>query len=142
MKIQCTTLFDITKTGQSGRRGNLGDMLPPEIFKLRNQQSNLETLLQIISLRCQPEDITTPIRSSVKRVWGNKYPSSKLQHWSFSFTVHHSAVFRAGGDELGSLKVDCIGVPMIVGLEETTGLISTLDLSKEYKNIHFEVLDE
>lgn len=141
MKIRCTTLFDITKTNQSGRRGNLGDVLPPEILKLRNQQSNLETLLQIISLRCQPEDVSAPERSNVKKTWGSKY-SGKMQHWSFSFTISQTAVFRLDGDELGNLKLDCIGVPMIIGLDEYPGLINKLDLSKEYLNIQFEVVYE
>jgi hypothetical protein len=75
----------------------------------RNQQRNWETILQCLSLRCQPMNIT-PV-------------SKRLQDtqnvWTFAFEVDRDEIFQDGTDQLGLLKKDCHGVPMIVGLDET-----------------------
>ena len=139
MRVKCTTLFDITRTDLSSRRGNLGDVLPPELVKQRSQQGNLETILQIISLRCQPEEISTPVQGKFEYVWGKSYGGGRIIAWQFTFEVVQSSVFLHDGDVLGALKIDCAGVPMITGLDESVSLTKTLDLGPEYKNIEFEV---
>lgn len=145
MKIKCSTLFDITQTNVSKRRGVLEN--ENNYQKQRNQQSNFETLLQIISLRSQPEDISTAAQQSLDSqnlgIWGNAYKlSTELTYWSFLFTVHHAAVFSDSSGELGSLLSDCDGVPMIVNLTEAPGLVPQLCHQGHLKNIHFEIINE
>lgn len=136
MKIKCMTLFDITKTDVSNRRNQLYE---GSTGKDRNQQRNYETLLQIVGLRSQPEDITEPKILKGLDLWGSSYGSKSRKSWCFSFTVSQKSIFSLDGDELGYLKQDCNGVPMIIGLDEDGGLLSTLNSFGEYKNIHFEV---
>lgn len=143
MKIRCTTLFDITRTDVSSRRHQLGDGFL-KLDKERQQQSNFETLLQIIGLRSQPEDVERPVVTTTKRAqWGQQYRSKSYKTWTFTFTVNASSVFKHDGDDLGYLKMDCTGVPMITGLDETPGLpVQTLESSGTGKNINFEVVDD
>lgn len=147
MRIRCVTLFDITKTDVNSRRvTNIGE--DPLLYnRRRNQQINFETILQIINMRSQPEDITTPIRTTVtfkkSDYWGTEYKSKEpVACWAFMFNISHSSVFNDGQSELGNLFKDCDGVPMITRLEEWDKLISKLNISKEYKNIHFELVNE
>lgn len=141
MKIRCLTLFDITKTNVSNRRHLLSETVDPNLIKQRNQQSNFETLLQIIGLRSQPEDITDPVITKTKldkKIWGSKYKSNSAV-WSFSFTIQHPVVYSNEHDSLGNLYMDCDGVPMIINLEETAELNSKLSSSIYEKNIHFQI---
>lgn len=147
MKIRCITLFDITKTDVNSRRPSsvLDD---PVIYnKRRNQQINFETILQIINMRSQPEDITTPVKimETLKNstIWGTTYKSKELiPCWAFMFTISHDGVFNDGNSELGSLFKDCDGVPMITHLDEWPKLEAKLSVTVEYKNIHFELINE
>jgi hypothetical protein len=52
--IICYTLIDITSTGFVRKPKT------PQDTKLRNQQRNYETFIQLISLRSQPSLITKP----------------------------------------------------------------------------------
>jgi hypothetical protein len=142
MKIKCSTLFDITRTNVSKRRGVLENENNYEMQ--RSQQSNFETLLQIISLRSQPEDISDTVKESFdKAMWGKTYALSKqVSCWTFDFTVHHAAVFNDSIHELGNLLSDCEGVPMIVNLSEMKGLVPQLCNNADLKNIHFEIINE
>jgi hypothetical protein len=142
MKIKCVTLFDITKTNISNRRNLFSDNVPG-LVKQRNQQSNLETLLQVIGLRSQPEDITDPeVITAPKEYWSSAYNKKTVKSWEFTFTVGHKEIFRNDSDELGNLKSDCNGVPMIIGLDEGVELVPTLECYGEHRNIHFTILDE
>lgn len=137
MKIKCFTLFDITKTNISNRRQFL--TTDTKFVKERNQQSNFETILQILSLRTQPENITDPQIIFTDGVfWNNNIKEEKFKTWVFTFEVNQSSVFKIKDDDLGSLKLDCVGVPMILNLDENTELNNTLNYSDK-KNIHFEV---
>lgn len=145
MKIKCSTLFDITRTNVSKRRGVLENENNYEIQ--RSQQSNFETLLQIISLRSQPENISNTVKEFFDKkspaIWGETYDlSSKVSFWTFDFTVHHAAVFNDSVHELGNLLSDCEGVPMIVNLSEMPGLTPQLCNKADLKNIHFEIINE
>lgn len=137
MKIKCFTLFDITKTNISNRRQFL--TTDTKFVKERNQQSNFETILQILSLRTQPENITDPQIIFTDGVfWNSNIKEEKFKTWVFTFEVNQSSVFKIKDDDLGSLKLDCVGVPMILNLDENTELNNTLNYSDK-KNIHFEV---
>ena len=138
-RIRCNTLFDITNTGITNR-SKPDPSIPNDtwLYK-RNTQCNFDTILQIISLRSQPEIVRYPEKiHSSNNIFGSQYNS--IYYWSFDFEVHHESVFDNDMQELGAVYQDCVGVPMIISntcLENMTGF---LDISPELKNIHFEKL--
>ena len=137
-RIKCYTLFDITYTGITNNRNkeNVTDWQ----YK-RNTQCNLDTILQVISLRAQPENISNPIKSNKDKKFGSKY-SNKGQQWTFVFDIAYHSVFNDGTNELGLLYNDCQGVPMIICGTEQQNLITSLDVTDEYRNIYFEIINE
>jgi hypothetical protein len=90
----------------------------------RNQQRNWETLMQIISLRTLPENISTPQRDQ--------------DSWSFEFDVPTPGSVANIAGPLGQLAEDCQDVPMIVGLDETAGSSPCLAPGS---NVFFTVVD-
>ena len=144
MKIKCYTLFDITKTNINVRGKNVGDD-SLHFNKKRNQQSNFDTILQVINMRSQPEEISTPqfsLQLSDDK-WGYLITETqqKIPIWSFYFSVWHKSVFDNGIEELGYLIQDCQGVPMINKLDEWEKLSNKLDTTDALRNIYFEVID-
>jgi hypothetical protein len=146
-KIRCYTLFNITKTGITNRRNSskLGPDKDKEWEKLRNTQCNLDTLIQVISLRSQPENITDPIQEIVLfedcDLFGFMYDKQECQStWSFEFTVNYHGVYNDGINELGHLYSDCDSVPMIKTEGDWDKLPVFLDTSPELRNIYFEVI--
>jgi hypothetical protein len=132
MRFRCKTLFDCAATGVIGhyrvaqipfrdRNGNLVDG-QQSWNRSRNQQRNWETLLQIIGLRCQPQDISVPVKIDT--------------HWCFEFTVENDGVF--GGSELEDLYRDCEGIPMITNLDESPGVKSVVSIQDPDRNIWFQ----
>jgi len=145
-RISCYTLFDITQTGVLNRsRPNEGQDLS-EWVKNRNTQCNFDTVLQVISLRSQPEIINFPTKELIKfnefdnfgflfeQIENESYPC-----WKFEFDVQHPSVFDDGVTELGALYGDCDGVPMILCSTEWDKLPSFLDSSPELRNIYFTI---
>lgn len=148
-KLQCYTLFDITKTGNILRRPPLNGT--PEQTKRweksRNTQTNFDTIIQVLSLRSQPEDITDPEQEIVVfdkslDLFGFLFDNEDTAHscWSFTCTIPHSSVYDDGYNELGYLLRDCDGVPMIKVGTEHEKLPNFLDTTPELRNIYFEVL--
>jgi hypothetical protein len=113
------------------------------LVKQRNQQSNFETILQIIGLRCQPENITDPVQRAVRLdsdIWGTNYKSkSPVKCWSFVFEVQQPVIYHNETGPLGNLYQDCEGVPMIINLDEWNQIESVISSNKQTKNIHFEI---
>lgn len=140
MKIRCVTLYDITQTGV-GRRVYTTAQTSIDTIKQRNQQINFETILQIVSMRCQPENITMPQRSiqTIKNYFGTAY-STKAQCWEFTFTVDRPDVFANGNQVLGHLYGDSDGVPMLIKLDESLELPTQINITDKYKNIYYETL--
>lgn len=142
MKIKCTTLFDITGSQISNRRM----LLEPTFSKQRGQSSNFETILQVISLRSQPEEISIAVIDRIKFVdddnWGYLFHNSleEIPVWSFTFTISHTAVFDDGITPMGKLISDCEGIPMITGLDEWSKVGNQLNTSPELRNIYFTVV--
>jgi hypothetical protein len=142
-RISCHTLFDITQTGVLNRSKPSEDNVEDWI-KRRNTQCNFDTILQVISLRSQPEVVKLPIQiptnEMLYEMFGFLYTQENTSCWKFEFEVQHSSVFENGIVSLGSLYKDCEGVPMIVC--ETQHSMSTkfLDITPELRNIYFEVL--
>ena len=148
-KIRCYTLFNITKTGITNRRNSskLGPDKDKEWEKLRNTQCNFDTLIQVISLRSQPENITDPVQEIVLfedcDLFGFMYDKQECQiTWSFDFTVNYYGVYNDGINELGHLYSDCDSVPMIKTEGDWDKLPVFLDTSPELRNIHFEVIPD
>lgn len=144
-KLNCYTLFDITQTGVINRnRPESEDDLEIWLHN-RNTQCNFDTIVQAISLRGQPEDITVPIKSMIKfednEDFGFLLENEELTPcWTFSFTIQHASVFNDGITELGSLYNDCNGVPMIKTNTAWDKLPAFLDSSIELRNIYFKVV--
>jgi hypothetical protein len=148
MKIVCYTLFDVTKTGINFRN-RFDTKTDPTLLKQRNQQSNFETILQVVGMRSQPENISDSEILSVKidelskYNFGYLYSKKYLKNvktvtlWKFTFEVDRVAVFDNGITELGYLLQDCDGVPMITNLEETVKLSNHLNILDENRNINF-----
>jgi hypothetical protein len=146
-KIRCYTLFNITKTGVSTRRtpGNLPQEKILEWEISRNKQCNFDTVLQVVSLRTQPEEITDPQQTQIdfakSENFGFLFEQEEPQHmWYFDFVIHYQNVYNDGIRELGYLFDDCDGVPMIKGLGEWEKLPDFLDSSPELRNIYFEII--
>ena len=108
-RFKITTFFDCTATGvQNHRRSkNLSD---EEWHFQRNQQRNFETILQCVSLRCQPMNI--------QGSFVNSNNDGQL-YWSLLFESDKQDIFLLDQDPCGILKQDCNHVPMIIGLTET-----------------------
>jgi hypothetical protein len=147
MKIICHTLFDITKTGINFRRRFDTEISTDQQIQ-RNQQCNFETVLQVINMRCQPENISDIERSDVKiselerynfgYLYSEQYLKKKtVTVWTFEFETDKTDVFNNGISDVGYLLQDCENVPMITGLEETVPLSRHLDVTDENRNIWF-----
>lgn len=143
-RIRCSTLFDVTCTGVTNRSKPAGDDITSWI-KQRNTQCNFDTILQVISLRSQPDIVKNPAKIQATDEILNKFgfvyqPESEIQCWVFEFEVHHASVFDNHAGQFGALYNDCHGVPMIRDTESLVDITSFLDVSDELKNIHFEEL--
>lgn len=90
-------------------------------------QSNFDTLIQLLSLRCQPEEISQTFTKQINNdLW-----------YYFDFTLPVLGVFSDGEDMFGALLQDCQNVPMM-----PTDVFNqeSLDSLSETPNIKFEVL--
>lgn len=99
MRYSCQTLFDITATGVTGHYKSASRLSVDEWNHARNQQRNWETLIQIISLRTQVFELTTPVEHN--------------GCWTFEFTVETLGVFGTDDDPTKVLRMDADGVPML-----------------------------
>lgn len=139
MKIICKTLFDCTYTGVTGNfkpgqipfddRAGQAIRNVTDWNRARNQQRNWETILQLISLNTQPQDIVLP--------------QCINDTWQFEFRVESADVFAANNnpDPLAGLKQNCTGVPMITNLGETTDIEPVLCAAGPDQNIWFEAIN-
>jgi hypothetical protein len=150
MNIKCYTLYDITRTNINFRKRQT-ERVDASDRKQRSQQSNLETILQIINMRSQPEDVGDVNAKTVSitdidnynfgYLYGSKYhDTTSISIWSFTFNVEHPDVFNNGIDALGNLLNDCDQVPMIVDLDESLKLPNQISISDELRNIYFEIV--
>lgn len=136
MQIQCRTIFNITETGITGHykpqqipfsdRAGHRIVDQPSWNRARNQQRNFETIMQLLQLRTQIFDVSTPVNNS--------------NFWTFCFDVEFEGIYQQGQDMFGILKQDCEGVPMLTGLDEkfVSNLFLTTDGSQQ--NIWFQQL--
>lgn len=132
-RIRVTTQFDCTATGVTGHfRTNVlpfddreGQTITDLVTwsRSRNQQRNWETILQIIGLYTQAQDITPTEHTELG--------------WCFEFSTDFDDVFSAQGDSLGLLKTACRGVPMFYNLDHEP---KTAQLEPG-TNIEFAIVD-
>lgn len=141
-RIICHTLFNITQTGVINRgKPNTDNVIDWQ--ERRNTQCNFDTILQVISLRSQPEVTRIPIKLRLTENEINNFGyyydlTDEHYYYSFDFEVQHTSVFENGVIPLGALYNDCVGVPMIRCLDQYTSLPDKLDVSNELRNIYFE----
>lgn len=139
MKIVCRTLFDCSRTGTTGHlkisqlpytdlQGQTIDSVQNWNFS-RNQQRNFETILQMISLRAQPEILSDPTEQDGT--------------WQFEFEVESAGVYSNDGtvNSTGQLLKECTDTPMIVGLREKNTLDPVLKTQGPDQNIWFETVN-
>lgn len=144
-RICCYTLFNVTQTGVLNRSKPNENNVEGWLHK-RNTQCNFDTILQVISLRSQPEVVKNPIKIEMTdedfMKFGFLYEKTDNYNycWKFEFEIQHSSVFENGITPLGALYNDCDGVPMIPCHEQLTIIPHFLDTSIELKNIYFEVV--
>jgi hypothetical protein len=150
MNIKCYTLYDITKSNITFRK-KFVEIINADERKSRSQQSNFETILQIINMRSQPENISEVDRLDIditkieEYKFGYLYSKeyTKLETftlWKLMFSIDHPDVFHNGIEELGNLLSDCDQVPMIIDLNETFILPNQMNITTELKNIYFEIV--
>lgn len=140
VRIKCTTRFNITETGIRNRvfrpdmpfRDKTGCMIATqaEWQRARNQQTNWETVNQVISLRTLPERISTPTIDSNSATW------------SFEFDVVDPSSISYNNNPVGYLIDDCNGVPMIIGLGESVDNVACMSNQGANSNIWFDVVQQ
>ena len=147
--ISCYTLFDITATGVLNRSRPMLDEEDASWIKKRNAQCNYDTILQLISLRSQPDVISKPELISINFNDFDKFgflfeqqENEVYNCWHFKFEIQHASVFYDGISELGGLYTDCDAVPMLKVGTEWDKLPLMIDTSDELKNIYFEIVNE
>lgn len=113
----------------------------------RNTQCNFDTILQVISMRSQPEVVKIPVKQELTENEISKFgflyqlqESAPNYYWRFEFEVQHSSVFENGIIPLGSLYKDCEGVPMLICKEQVEDVPAFLNITEELRNIYFEVV--
>jgi hypothetical protein len=136
-KFRCCCLFDITATGVTGHfkssripfRDRAGQMITDDATwnRSRNQQRNLETLTQLISLRTQVDNLTTPER--------------KDGTWEFEFTTDVADVYGTVNDPVSVLRSDADGVPMITNLDNGETMATSLITTGADQNVWFESIN-
>lgn len=132
------TLIDITKTNTI--RG---------YSKQRDQQRNWETVLQVLSLKTQPNVLEGPMKidyinsvpnDGFKLYFGDFYHDMPAPHsfWAVKFSSEHTEVY-----DIENLYQDFDQVPIILGLDETARFM--LPIFHSYgslKNIHLFLAEE
>ena len=128
------TLVDITPTGQI--------VYSAEHDLERNQQRNWETVQQILSLRTQPEIISTSnIVEDIKdHYFGINY-QGEHKIWTFTFGVEYRDIYIDGPDVFGLLRSDFKFTPIVTELTETAIFSKPVFYSDgPWNNIYFKTL--
>jgi len=130
-KIRCSTLFDITQTGVDNHnrtvvwpyvtRTGLSLTNQGDLLRARNQQRNFDTIIQVVNMRTQPLNISTPelLEDQDPAAWGFGIIAQSARVWTFTFDVEAMGIWNQDHDELYWLRSDSEGVPMILNLTET-----------------------
>jgi len=125
IQIKVRTQFDITATGVTGHYKTSQKLSVLEWNKARNQQRNLETLIQIVALRTQ--------------IMSNTISNENKKIWEFEFESE-SNVWDDGTDPVGVLKADSDGVPMLLGLDNALDIDPVLVTQGPRQNVWFDIV--
>jgi hypothetical protein len=135
MKYLCQTLFDITATGVTGHckssrlpfTDHAGQWIDNETAwnRSRNQQRNWETITQILSLRTQLFDLSTPVQDTT----GTR--------WMFEFETESDGIYGPNDDPVAVLRADAEGVPMLRELNNDPDIDTVLVTTGPRQNIWF-----
>ena len=117
MLIKCATLVDITKTNVTRNAKPQGSSLTQlEWDFFRNQQRNWDVIIQLLGLRFQPEEITTPVKVTyniLNTSFGSDYVIyNAVSVWEFSVSFHANF-------DISLLHTDFNNIPIISGLTES-----------------------
>lgn len=144
VRFECITLFDCSVNDKLPRH-RPADMTIFDWNRAKNTQTNFDTILQLISLRSQPDIIQMPTQQlltmDVLESFGLLYRSVenvKYPYWKFQIEVQHASVMDSDDITFGLLYNDCSGVPMIPMDTTIPNLEQTLDTTVEYRNIVFK----
>lgn len=149
-KVECLCLFDITATAVNGTQRNIqypyttkngiqiNDL--KELAQARNQQRNLDTILQLIGMRTQIFEITNPeLVTDVPAEFA--WAGTDMRVWRFTFEIEPQSQWLVDDDEFWILKNDSDRTPMLVGLEETAQMEPWLVTQGSYINIIYHAQD-
>mgnify|MGYP003650865251 CR=1 FL=1 len=136
--IVCWTLADITKTDFTRKPTNVVES------KLRNQQRNYETFLQLIGMRNQPTVVIEPAMINDRDITVMPFGKTYLQDlgfkynvWMFAFECEHEDAFNNASGILGALISDFDKCPIITGMDETAKITNTINTIGEKCNTFF-----
>ena len=147
------SLFDLTKTGVIrgyapnvlGLTDQAGQLVATEKDwnRSRNQQRNWETIIQLLSLRTQPE-IRPPVKllnQSITQFRFDRGYGSYVSVWEVHFFIEPSEVFKLGNNDVALLEEDFNRIPMISQLTETITIAPAyLITDQAARNITFSKL--
>ena len=136
--IVCWTLADITETGFTRKPKNISDS------KLRNQQRNYETFLQLIGMRNQPTIVIPPTMVPDRDINNMPFSKNYLQDigfkynvWMFAFKAEQYTTFDNASGQLGALMDDFDNCPIITGLDENAKISNTINTLGDNCNTFF-----
>jgi hypothetical protein len=122
-----TTTIDITPTGVRRKTDDT------DWFIKRNQQRNYDTLLQVISLRCQPLDV------DVNTIDLTRFDEDMKKHWILTFSTDRQDVLGYNGH---LFLEDIHGVPIVPNLTETDPSFPPQFMSRgNFKNIDITIVN-
>lgn len=129
-KIKVTTLFDITATGALSykpidipgtTKNGVQVNTQADWFKAVNQQRNWDTVQQVLSLRTQLFDPTTPTQTNGE--------------WSFVVEINLDQVHVDHEQALEIIKQDFDNVPIIDGLDASKNTAKMISTTKDFNNL-------
>jgi type VI protein secretion system component VasK len=126
------TLVDITDTGSNNPKGSTMEF---------RQAQNLNSLIQVLSMRTQPLYLTVTKIDNVSMsdyVFGSQFKDNNTV-WKMTFTTDAQDAYRSLEGEYAHLINDCNNVPIHTELTETIKLnpSSLSTKNKKIKNIYF-----
>jgi hypothetical protein len=121
-------LFDITSTAVNGHQRNVeypyvsrsGVEInnPRDLAQARNQQRNLDTVLQLLGMRTQVFEISkSEITSDIPPEFA--WAGTESRVWRFTFEIEPQSQWTVDGDNFCILKADSELTPILLGLTET-----------------------
>lgn len=109
-RFTIVTSVDITATGVRRKSDD------EDWFVKRNQQRNYDTLIQVLSLRCQPLIIDTETVNLPPAKFLSNLNVDCVKLWLLTFETERDDVIGSNGE---LFLEDVAGVPIMTGLTET-----------------------